>query len=225
MIPHASRIFAAIVLSTTLVASTTQVDQKLPLRFGLLDIERESTYLRHNDRIQQETVRWLRETLPQYDFEVRTLTIPKLAEEIKAGRIDAFLSSSGFFVEMWPNGVRDIATLVSRTFPDPNRCVGGVIIVRSDRDELNAIADLKGLRTVSTNPQNFMAFQLGMPEIAFRGYDPRTFFQSVSLTRNEPRSVVDLGGIMKKGGNAHRILFGSRSDSLSKINLRTQEPF
>lgn len=190
MIPQASRIFAAIILSTTLVASATQIDQKLPLRFGLLDIERESTYLSHNDRIQQETVRWLRETLPQYDFEVRTLTIPKLAEEIKAGRIDAFLSSSGFFVEMWPYGVRDIATLVSRTFPDPNRCVGGAIIVRSDREELNEIADLKGLRAVSTNPQNFMAFQLGMSEIAFRGYDPRTFFQSVSFTRNEPEEVL-----------------------------------
>ena len=100
MISRSSRIFPAIALGTLLAASAANAEDKVQLRFGLLDIERESTYLSHNDKTQTETVKWLRETLPQYAIEVRMLTIPKLAEEIKAGRIDAFLSSSGFFVEM-----------------------------------------------------------------------------------------------------------------------------
>ena len=190
VISRSSRIFAAIALGTLLAASAANAEDKVQLRFGLLDIERESTYLSHNDKTQTETVKWLRETLPQYAIEVRMLTIPKLAEEIKAGRIDAFLSSSGFFVEMWPYGVRDIATLVSKTFPDPNRCVGGAIVVRSDRTDLDTIADLKGQRAVSTNPQNFMAFQLGMSEIASRGYDPQKFFSSISFTNNEVKEVL-----------------------------------
>lgn len=190
MISRSSRIFAAIALGTLLAVSAANAEDKVQLRFGLLDIERESTYLSHNDKTQTETVKWLRETLPQYAIEVRMLTIPKLAEEIKAGRIDAFLSSSGFFVEMWPYGVRDIATLVSKTFPDPNQCVGGAIVVRSDRTDLNKIANLQGLRAVSTNPQNFMAFQLGMSEIASRGYDPQKFFSSISFTNNEVKEVL-----------------------------------
>lgn len=190
VISRSSRIFAAIALGTLLAASAANAEDKVQLRFGLLDIERESTYLSHNDKTQTETVKWLRETLPQYAIEVRMLTIPKLAEEIKARRIDAFLSSSGFFVEMWPYGVRDIATLVSKTFPDPNRCVGGAIVVRSDRTDLDTIADLKGQRAVSTNPQNFMAFQLGMSEIASRGYDPQKFFSSISFTNNEVKEVL-----------------------------------
>lgn len=190
VISRSSRIFAAIALGTLLAVSAANAEDKVQLRFGLLDIERESTYLSHNDKTQTETVKWLRETLPQYAIEVRMLTIPKLAEEIKAGRIDAFLSSSGFFVEMWPYGVRDIATLVSKTFPDPNQCVGGAIVVRSDRTDLNKIANLQGLRAVSTNPQNFMAFQLGMSEIASRGYDPQKFFSSISFTNNEVKEVL-----------------------------------
>lgn len=178
--------------SNTALASESEKANKPLVRFGMLDIERESTYLNRNDNVQQSTANWLRNKLPQYEFTFKSYTIPELAEEIRSGHIDVFLSSSGFFVEMRPYGVKDLATLVSHEFPNPNECVGGAIIVRSDRKDLQAIADLKGLRAASTNPQNFMAFQLGMSAIAARGYDPRTFFRSTAFTNNEPRQVLQL---------------------------------
>lgn len=162
------------------------------IRFGMLDIERESTYLNRNDNVQGQTMAWLREKLPQYQIAFRSYTISQLAEEIRKGRIDAFLSSSGFFVEMWPYGVKDLATLASNEFPNPNECVGGAIVVRSHRDDLQTIDDLKNLAAASTNPQNFMAFQLGMSAIAEKGYNTRKFFKRIVFTNNEPRQVLQL---------------------------------
>lgn len=180
-------------VADTAAAATEMAPAAKPVvRFGMLDIERESTYLNRNDNVQQATAHWLRRKLPQYDFEFRSFTIPQLAEEIRTGHIDVFLSSSGFFVEMRPYGVKDLATLVSNEFPNPNECVGGAIVVRSDRADLKTIESLKGLRGASTNPQNFMAFQLGMSAIAAKGYDPRKFFRDVAFTNNEPRQVLQL---------------------------------
>ncbi|MDO5531173.1 sensor histidine kinase [Sutterella sp.] len=160
------------------------------VRFGLLDIEREATYGDRRDNVQASTVDYLRGACPTLQFEVKTYDIIGLREAIHAGEVDAFLSSSGFFVEFWQHGAKDLATLVSTDFPDPNQCVGGSFIVSADKPGRLTIDDLQGLRATAPNPQNFMAFQIGMAEIARRGYDPRKFFSSVSYTGNDLREVL-----------------------------------
>lgn len=186
-----SAVSAALLAAASFSLASSVVNQhRQTITLGILDIERESTYLNRKDNVQQETIDWLKERLPQYELSIQALNISTLADKIKKGEIDAFLSSSGFFVEMFPYGVKDLATLASEEFPNPNQCVGGSIIVLKNRKDLNSIDDLKGKIAVSTNPENFMAFQLGMSAIAAKGYDPWEFFKKTYFTKNEPRDAL-----------------------------------
>lgn len=159
------------------------------VRVGLLDIEKEATYA-EDGNIRATTLAYLRETVPELRFEAKVYTIPELQAAVRTGNVDLFISSSGFFVEMWNSGVKDLATLVSDDFPDPNHCVAGTFFVRAERTDVARLEDLQGKRLVTTNPSNFMAFQIGLSEIARLGFDPDRFFSKVDFTRNDLREVM-----------------------------------
>lgn len=160
------------------------------VRIGMLDFESEASYLSRVEDIQETVLSHLEETTPGIVIERRRYKTSELAEAVRKGEVEFFLGSSGFFVEMRPYGVRDIGTIVSRSFPDPNQCVAGVIFVRRDRTDLKAIEDLEGQRAISTDPRNFMTFQIGMGEIKKAGFNPDKFFRRINFTNSVPTEVV-----------------------------------
>lgn len=184
-LPHL--IFTAAVIA---LAGIAHAEPRESVHFGLLNIEQEATYGDRRDNVQERTVDYLREACPGIDFSVEVYDILGLQAAVKEGRVDAFLSSSGFFVELWHQGVKDLATLVSNDFPDPNRCVGGSFIVRAEEPEILTLDDLQGRVAAAPNPQNFMAYQIGMAEIARRGYDPDRFFSRIDFTGNDLPEVL-----------------------------------
>lgn len=184
-LPHL--IFTAAVIA---LAGIAHAEPRESVHFGLLNIEQEATYGDRRDNVQVRTVDYLREACPGIDFSVEVYDILGLQAAVKEGRVDAFLSSSGFFVELWHQGVKDLATLVSNDFPDPNRCVGGSFIVRAEEPEILTLDDLQGRVAAAPNPQNFMAYQIGMAEIARRGYDPGRFFSRIDFTGNKLPEVL-----------------------------------
>ncbi len=180
-------IFAAAVLA---LAGIAHAEPRESVHFGLLNIEQEATYGDRRDNVQERTIDYLREACPGIDFSVEVYDILGLQAAVREGRVDAFLSSSGFFVELWHQGVKDLATLVSNDFPDPNRCVGGSFIVRAEEPQDLTLDDLHGRSAAAPNPQNFMAYQIGMAEIARRGYDPGRFFSRLDFTGNDLPEVL-----------------------------------
>lgn len=160
------------------------------VRIGMLDFESEASYLSRVEDIQETVLSHLEETTPGIVIERRRYKTSELAEAVRKGEVEFFLGSSGFFVEMRPYGVRDIGTIVSRSFPDPNQCVAGVIFVRRDRADLVSISDLAGQTAISTDPRNFMTFQIGMGEIKKAGFNPDKFFRRIDFTNSVPSEVV-----------------------------------
>lgn len=160
------------------------------VRIGMLDFESEASYLSRVEDIQETVLSHLEETTPGIVIERRRYKTSELAEAVRKGEVEFFLGSSGFFVEMRPYGVRDIGTIVSRSFPDPNQCVAGVIFVRRDRADLKSISDLAGQTAISTDPRNFMTFQIGMGEIKKAGFNPDKFFRRIDFTNSVPSEVV-----------------------------------
>ena len=160
------------------------------VRVGMLDFESEASYLSRVEDIQETVLTHLERTTPGIVIERHRYKTSELAEAVRKGEVEFFLGSSGFFVEMRPYGVRDIGTIVSRSFPDPNQCVAGVIFVRRDRTDLKAIEDLEGQRAISTDPRNFMTFQIGMGEIKKAGFNPDKFFRRINFTNSVPTEVV-----------------------------------
>lgn len=162
------------------------------VRFGVLQFEGASSYRRNLDNVQDSLVEYLRATTPQLTIDVVPFhSSAELKEAIRRHEVEFFLASSGLYVEMQPYGARDIGTLVAPAMPDPNQCVAGVMVVRSDRSAPVKIEDLAGLRAVSTAPENFMTFQTNMAAIARAGFNPETFFRSVSFTGNDPAQVLE----------------------------------
>lgn len=161
------------------------------VRLGLLDFETGSSYLSEVEGIQTSILNYLQKTTPGIIIEPHWYKTAELAQAVKRGEVEFFLGSSGFFVEMRRFGARDIGTVVSRSFPDPNQVVAGVIFVRDDRKDLQTLGDLKHKLASATDPRNFMTYQIPMNEIAEAGYDPDAFFSAVHFTDSRPEKVVE----------------------------------
>lgn len=172
-----------------------QPSRSLPMdgviRIGLLDFESKTSYFITRDKVQKDLVDYLQRRFPHHKVQARYYTSAELANAVKRSEVEFFLASSGFYVSMLPYGVRDVGTLVSTDFPDPNYVVAGTMFVRSEQNALSTLKSIRRLRAVSTHPMNFMTYQINLGEIALNGYDPDKFFASVEFTNNDPKAVID----------------------------------
>ena len=185
-------------LGAALAAPSATIEPDAPLRseartvvrIGLLDFESEASYLSRRENIQETIVRHLQENSPGLRIVPRFYTTEALSEAARKGEVEFFLGSSGFFVQMRPMSRAPIGTITSRAFPDPNRCVAGVIVVRSGRPDITDLASLEGMTAVTTSRANFMTYMLNMGEIAAAGFRPDKFFSAVTETDNHPVEVL-----------------------------------
>lgn len=181
---------AALLLSLVLALGAAHAAQPTTVRIGLLNFESETSYLSRRDNVQRTMVAYLQEKIPELRIEPHYYTTAELTRAIERREVEFFLGSSGFYVSMIPKSVRDVATLISPNFPDPNQVTAGAIFVRADRRDLTDIASLEGKTAVSTHPLNFMTYQINLGEIAKAGYDPDRFFHETLFTNNRPVEVM-----------------------------------
>lgn len=181
---------AALLLSLALALGAAHAAQPTTVRIGLLNFESETSYLSRRDNVQRTMMAYLQEKIPELRIEPHYYTTQELTRAIERREVEFFLGSSGFYVSMIPKSVRDVATLISPNFPDPNQVVAGAIFVRADRRDLTDIASLEGKTAVSTHPLNFMTYQINLGEIAKAGYDPDRFFHETLFTNNRPVEVM-----------------------------------
>ena len=181
---------AAFLLSLVLALGAAHAASPTTVRIGLLNFESETSYLSRRDNVQRTMVEYLQEKIPELRIEPHYYTTEELTRAIERREVEFFLGSSGFYVTMLQKGVRDVATLISPNFPDPNQVVAGAIFVRADRKDLTDLASLEDKTAVSTHPLNFMTYQINLGEIAKAGYDPDRFFRETIFTNNRPVEVM-----------------------------------
>ena len=90
-----------------------------------------------------ETAALLRTAFKPHPIEFETLTSAELTERIKAGSVDAFLASSGYYWRMRRYGVMAVGTLISPQQPDPNNATALTFLVRAGDSRFNELYDLK----------------------------------------------------------------------------------
>lgn len=112
-------------VSTTLTTPPTASSQ---VRIGMVEF---NSTVRYNNQFQR-TVTALRRILAPREVVFDIYSAEELEQKIKAGEIDFFLASSGFYWRMMPYGARSLATQTNFHFVDPNHSAGISYVVRKD---------------------------------------------------------------------------------------------
>lgn len=104
---------------------------------------------------------------------------------------DLAIASSGLTALMTDaSGAAALLTIINSRTPDPNHANAGVIVVRSDRDDINCLADLKGKTVAVSSTKAFAGFLAVMGEIQAEGLNPNRLFKSVTATHKPMTELV-----------------------------------
>lgn len=83
---------------------------------------------------------------------------------------DLAIASSGLTALMTDaSGAAALLTIINSRTPDPNHANAGVIVVRSDRDDINCLADLKGKTVAVIQYESFCRISCGHGRDPSRG--------------------------------------------------------
>lgn len=113
---------------------------------------------------------------------------------LKAAQVKGFdlaIASSGLTALMTDaSGASALLTVINSRTPDPNHANGGVIVVRSDRNDINCLADLKDKTVAISSTKAFAGFLAVMGEIQAEGLNPNHLFKSVTATHKPMTELV-----------------------------------
>lgn len=150
------------------------------LRVGLITWASPS----NQEILVHSTIEALKDELSFCQIEVKRLSTAQLASAIKNKTVDVFISSSGFYHSMVSSGAREIASIVSEAFPDPNHTEASAIITLR-QSSLYRIRDIKNTRLSALSSNAYPGYLFAMGEIAKQGYEWESFFKSVIFTGPE----------------------------------------
>jgi len=125
----------------------------------------------------------LRAQLPQYRILLRPLDLEGLNAAVRNGDVDFVITNPGHYVELEAaHGVTRIASLSTAARDIPPAMVGSAVVVRSAREDLRHLADLRGARLAAVSPDAFGGFRTAWRELAERNIDPFTDTAGLDFT-------------------------------------------
>lgn len=168
-------------------------DERPIVRLGLMAFTHEDSYTTHNqedDFILKTLPSLLAQVLPEYHIETHVYRTYELVNAAKKEDVDIVFGSSGCYASLLPNGIYPLGTLVTNRSPDPNHAVAGALIVRTDRTDLQTVADLKGRVAIGGLTPMFFNYQMPASALTDRGYDPEHFFGSLKQVDYPVKKVL-----------------------------------
>ncbi len=121
----------------------------------------------------QPTAIYLQEQLPHYNFVMIPLNFAQVSEAVAAGEIDFLITNSGMYVEFEAlYGINRLASLKVCGSGGTYTMFGGVIFTKSDRLEINNLADLKGGKFAAVAEDSLGGWRMAWREIQEVGINP-----------------------------------------------------
>lgn len=140
-----------------------------PIRVGVLAYRGGD----HANAVWEPTVRYLGDRFPRRGAEMVPLDLPGMEAAVAAGSVDFVLTNTGNYVELEArHGVTRIATLHSSRAGASGAAVGSAVIVRSGREDIRTLDDLKGKTVMAVDPDAFGGFQVAWGAMLKAGIDP-----------------------------------------------------
>lgn len=158
------------------------------------------------------TADYLTNALPGHRFHIVPLAFAEIHTAVQAAQIDFVLANSAFYVELEKlYGVNRIATLLNQNLTGQQTTTfGGVIFVRSDRDDILEIKDFLGKSFMAVEPRSFGGWIMCWRELHRMGIQPDTFFSSLQFSQTHDAVVLAVQRGEVDGGTV-------RTDTLERM--------
>lgn len=142
-------------------------------------------------------LRHLETSLPGHSVRLARLDHAGMRAAVAAGELDFIVTNPGHYVELEAEfGASRILTLVAGHGRSPARALGSTMLVRADRNDVQALADLRGKRVAIVGREGFGGFQLMWGALAASGLSPDEDFaelQSVGFPMSRVLEEVASG--------------------------------
>jgi len=136
--------------------------------------------------------RYLEDALPQYRYEMLYGDLDALRSAVSSGAVDFVLTNPGQYVDLESAyGIRRIATLEHGELPASNLAVGAAVVTLRQRDDLEALGDLRGEVLAATAAEAFGGYQTVWRELAGLHLDPARDLEDVLFTGFPMQRVLD----------------------------------
>lgn len=145
-----------------------------------------------NVTLYNRTIDTIREVVAPQKLVVKQYSPEHLAAKAEEDKLDLVFGSSGFYRRTaLETGHKELVSISSDDYPNPNFNDGSSLVVRSDRKDIKTIHDLKRKVLVANAPFTFTGYIAAMGAIAAEGEDPETFF-SKKIFKGEGRTMVNV---------------------------------
>ena len=152
--------------------ATPAVNVKRPVRVAIVKYVRPAP----NEEIVPASVAALRQYFGEDRVRVTHLSLTELADAIRRGEVDVFLSSAGFYRRLADEGVKSLVSAVSLSYPDPNHGDGTAIVTAADRTDIETLKDVKGGVLATSTPTAFTGLLVPYGEMMKQGFKVDGFF-------------------------------------------------
>ncbi len=184
-----ARLFALAAFTVTFASTPAQAGDERPLSLAIMySYGSEITSAWYAD-----TVRTIREAVAPRPVRVTTCDPDAFLKAADRGNFDIAIASSGLTSLMISrtDGVPLLAITTDHA-PDANFGNGAAVIVRSDRDDLQTLADLKGKTVAVMSQTAFAGWQVVLVEMIRQGLHPqKDFFKNVIVTGAPMARITD----------------------------------
>ncbi len=130
----------------------------------------------------EPTAQYLSNQLPEYTFKITPLSFDQIYIEAATNKLDFVVTDSSVYVELETlYQLNRLATLKNLRMDKAYTLFGGVILRRSDRQDIQNLRDLVGKRFAGTNEHSLGAWQAAWREIKAAGINPYRDFLSLQF--------------------------------------------
>lgn len=167
-------------------SATDSTNQKV--RIGVLAHRGTETAL----KMWTPTADYLTKHIPSYSFSIVSLGFHEIGPAVGRGDVDFILSNSSMYADLEARyNVTRIATLKSKGRQGEHSVFGGVIFCRADRNDIHALADLKGRSFLAVDEDSLGGWQVAWRELKQSGLDPfRDFKKGIQFACTTHDDVV-----------------------------------
>lgn len=168
--------------ASMLISAVASAD---PIRFGAMRMPAPDPCM----PFITDTYLWLNSSFPD-GATFKYYEVSELEQAVRNREVDVVLTEAGIVGRLRLDGATPIFSAVSARHPDPKRSQGAVFFVRSDREDLGSIANLKNKVLSATAKDDFTGYQAAMGELVRRSYIPSHFFSDIKFVGTSSKSSM-----------------------------------